>query len=112
MKLYLVCLPLLSLGLFSCNADSEKAATSQGIERTAPSNQKPTVARTFVTAENTNQRLTEGVVLEFQAATQPLETEIAVFVNPGKTFQSFLGIGGAITDASAEVFSMLSSEKQ
>jgi glucosylceramidase len=40
-----------------------------------------------------------------------LETEIAVFVNPEKTFQSYLGIGGAITDASAEVFSKL-SERQ
>jgi glucosylceramidase len=35
-----------------------------------------------------------------------------VFVNPDKTFQTFLGIGGAITDASAEVFAKLSKEKQ
>jgi glucosylceramidase len=26
-----------------------------------------------------------------------------VFVNPAKTFQTYLGIGGAITDASATV---------
>ncbi len=58
----------------------------------------------FTTAENTNQRLTERPTLEFQPATQPLETEIAVFVNPRNTFQSYLGIGGAITDASAEVY--------
>ena len=43
---------------------------------------------------------------------QPLETEIGVFVNPKKKFQEFLGIGGAITDASAEVFSKLSNTKQ
>ncbi len=112
MKLPLFCLPFLFIGLFSCSANDEKIVNVQGNERTAHSDQKPTVARTFTTAENTNQRLTEGVVLEFQTATQPLETEIAVFVNPRKTFQSFLGIGGAITDASAEVFSMLSSDKQ
>jgi glucosylceramidase len=35
-----------------------------------------------------------------------------VFVDPNKTFQTFLGIGGAITDASAEVFAKLSKEKQ
>jgi glucosylceramidase len=112
MKLPLFCLPFLCIGLFSCSANDKKTVYSQGDERTAHSDKKPTVARTFTTAENTNQRLTEGVVLKFQAATQPFETEVAVFVNPRKTFQSFLGIGGAITDASAEVFSMLSGDKQ
>lgn len=112
MKLPFVCLPLLLLGLCSCSANNEKAVNARGDESEALSVQKPTVARIFTTAENTNQRLKEGVVLEFQAATQPLETEVAVFVNPHKTFQSFLGIGGAITDASAEVFSMLSQDKQ
>jgi glucosylceramidase len=112
MKLPLFCLPFLFIGLFSCSANDKKTVNAQGDERTAHSDKKPTVARTFTTAENTNQRLTEGVVLKFQAATQPFETEVAVFVNPRKTFQSFLGIGGAITDASAEVFSMLSGDKQ
>ena len=37
---------------------------------------------------------------------------MAIFVNPKKQFQEFLGIGGAITDASAEVFSKLSKDKQ
>jgi glucosylceramidase len=41
-----------------------------------------------------------------------LETDIAVFVNPKKTFQTYLGIGGAITDASSEVFSALGDEQQ
>lgn len=112
MKLPLFCLPFLFIGLFSCSANDKKTVNAQGDERTAHSDQKPTVARIFTTAENTNQRLTEGVVLKFQAATQPFETEVAVFVNPRKTFQSFLGVGGAITDASAEVFSMLSGDKQ
>ena len=48
----------------------------------------------------------------FISAIQPLETEVSIFVNPNKTFQTFFGIGGAITDASAEVFSSLSSLKQ
>ena len=33
-------------------------------------------------------------------------------VNPNKTFQTFIGIGGAITDASAEVFAKLSEDRQ
>ena len=41
-----------------------------------------------------------------------METEVCVFVDPLKTFQTFLGIGGAITDASAETFAKLPAEKQ
>lgn len=48
----------------------------------------------------------------FQQAAQPLETEVAIFVNPNRTFQTFMGIGGAITDASAEVFALLPEDKQ
>lgn len=66
----------------------------------------------FTTAQNTDLRLTLTHSGVFDQATQPLETEIAVFVNPEKSFQKFLGIGGAITDASAEVFSKLSPLKQ
>ena len=43
---------------------------------------------------------------------QPLETQICIFVNPNKKFQTYLGIGGAITDASAEVFAKLPIENQ
>src|SRR4029078_866372 len=43
---------------------------------------------------------------------QPLETQICVFVDPAKTFQTFLGIGGALTDASAETSANLAQEKQ
>lgn len=57
-------------------------------------------------------RLTQTDKLSFSSSKQPLETEISVFVEPTKTFQNFMGIGGAITDASAEVFAKLSKEKQ
>lgn len=66
----------------------------------------------FITASTTDQRLSRAETLEFKPANQPLETEISVFVNPRKTFQTFLGIGGAITDASAEVFAQLPEDKQ
>ncbi|RLJ67376.1 glucosylceramidase [Lacinutrix venerupis] len=73
---------------------------------------KPTKATLFTTAENTNLRLSHQGEFSFTDAKQPLETEVAVFINPNKSFQTFLGIGGAITDASAEVFAKLSSDKQ
>lgn len=67
----------------------------------------------YTSAENTDFRLTKtDSYLQFTDLKQPLETQICVFVNPNKTFQSFLGIGGAITDASAEVFAKLSMESQ
>jgi len=66
----------------------------------------------YTTAESTNLRLSKTDNLTFSELAQPTERQICVFVNPDKTFQSFLGIGGAITDASAEVFAKLSIEKQ
>lgn len=68
--------------------------------------------KVYTTAKDTNLKLSLTNSLTFNDAVQPLETEVAVFVNPNKTFQTFLGIGGAITDASAEVFSKLSKNKQ
>jgi glucosylceramidase len=66
----------------------------------------------FTTAENSNLRLSKTDNLKFSELKQPTERQICVFVNPQKTFQTFLGIGGAITDASAEVFAKLSKDKQ
>jgi O-glycosyl hydrolase len=66
----------------------------------------------YTTAENTKLRLTQTDKLSFSSSKQPLETEISVFVEPTKTFQNFMGIGGAITDASAEVFAKLGKIKQ
>ncbi|UFH35877.1 glycoside hydrolase family 30 protein [Flavobacterium acetivorans] len=66
----------------------------------------------FTSADNSSLRLSETDNLQFTDLNQPLETQLCVFVNPKKMFQTFLGIGGAITDASAEVFAKLSKESQ
>jgi len=67
----------------------------------------------YTSADNTDFRLTKtDSNLQFTDLKQPLETQICVFVNPNKKFQTFLGIGGAITDASAEVFAKLTKESQ
>jgi glucosylceramidase len=66
----------------------------------------------YTTADSTDLRLTQTATTSFEPAEQPLETEVGIFVNPSKTFQTFFGIGGAVTDASAEVFAKLSPEKQ
>ncbi|AWI25570.1 glycoside hydrolase family 30 protein [Flavobacterium pallidum] len=66
----------------------------------------------YTTAENSSSKLSETQKLEFTKAEQPVEKEISVFVEPKKQFQTFMGIGGAITDASAEVFAKLPKDKQ
>jgi len=66
----------------------------------------------YETAEDTDRRLARMGTFEFGPGVQPAESEISVFVNPAKRFQDFLGIGGALTDASAEVFATLPEEKQ
>lgn len=66
----------------------------------------------ITTAENTNLKLTAVANAMVVPSKQPFEDQIFIVVDPNKTFQTFLGIGGAITDASAEVFAKLSTEKQ
>lgn len=66
----------------------------------------------YTTASGTELRLAETGKATFKAAPQPLENEVSIFVNPKKSFQTLLGIGGAITDASAEVFAQLPPAKQ
>jgi len=69
-------------------------------------------AQVFTTAQGTDQRLTAGASLDFQPAGQPAETQVCVFVDPGHSFQTLLGIGGALTDASAETFYKLPKAQQ
>ena len=66
----------------------------------------------FTTAAGTDYRITLTDTLQFADFGQPLETEPCVFVDPTKSFQTFIGIGGALTDASAETYARLPKEKQ
>ncbi|MFC1689537.1 glycoside hydrolase family 30 beta sandwich domain-containing protein [Pseudomonadota bacterium] len=66
----------------------------------------------YTTAMDTDLHLSQTGNYRFGHADQPSESEVSVFVNPEKKFQEFLGIGGAITDSSAEVFARLPEQKQ
>jgi len=66
----------------------------------------------YTTAENTSHRLSATDKLRFKHLGQPLETQICVFVDPSRTFQTILGIGGALTDAAAETYAKLPGDKQ
>jgi glucosylceramidase len=66
----------------------------------------------FTTAADTEHRIEKTGTSEFRDFGQPLETQICVFVDPNKTFQTHLGIGGALTDAAAETLAKLPAAKQ
>ncbi len=68
--------------------------------------------RVYLTEKNSNHRLSLIDSLSFSDKPQPIEKEISVFVDPKKPFQTLLGIGGALTDASAEVYAKMPREKQ
>ena len=62
----------------------------------------------YTTAENTEYRITKtSDSSRFSDYGQPVESQVCVFVDPTHRFQTILGIGGAITDASAETFAKL-----
>lgn len=90
-------------------ATAALAAGNVSVGQTAPTGKKVVV---FTTAVNTDLRLTLTDTVRFVDFGQPKETEPCIFVDPTKTFQTFVGIGGALTDASAETFAKLPKEKQ
>ncbi|HXE83830.1 MAG TPA: hypothetical protein VN513_10935, partial [Gemmatimonadales bacterium] len=66
----------------------------------------------YTTAESTTFRLTATDTLTFRPSEPTSEGKLYVFVDPRKTFQPFLGIGGALTDAAAETFAKLPAARQ
>ena len=98
--------PLLCVLLAACTGN-EKSASG-----TAAFNTDGKKVVVYTTADSSNLRLTATDTLEFKEKGQPFENEITVFVDPSKTFQTYFGIGAALTDASAETFYKLPKEKQ
>ncbi len=66
----------------------------------------------YTTAEKTAYRLSPTDTITFTNAIQPQETQVSIFVDPSHTFQTLIGIGGALTDAAAETFAKLPAGKQ
>jgi glucosylceramidase len=65
-----------------------------------------------ITAKSTSYRLSKSIQLQLKPKGQPFEHIPCVFVDTTKTYQTFTGIGGAITDAAAETFAKLPGAKQ
>lgn len=74
-----------------------------------PTLAQPFQASVFVTAQETGERL---AAKEPIASSKPGPAQASIFLDDGATFQTIVGIGGAITDAAAEVFAKLPAPKQ
>ncbi|MGO9585112.1 MAG: glycoside hydrolase family 30 protein [Limisphaerales bacterium] len=66
----------------------------------------------YLTARDTGQKLAKAGETELVKGLPAVEQEECIFVDPSKTFQTVLGIGGALTDAAAETFYKLPEGKQ
>jgi glucosylceramidase len=101
----------LVLLIASCSNIKEKEVSNSFSSKSLKRYKNKTL-QVYTTAKDTELRLTKTSEQVFKKKVQPLETEVAIFINPKKTFQKYLGIGGAITDASSEVFSTLNAAQQ
>ena len=97
---------LSALAVYACNNEKQQTPVS---ESWSAEGKKVLV---YTTADSTDLRLASMGELEFKQKPQPLENEITVFVDAGKTFQEYFGTGAAITDAAAETFYKMPKDKQ
>lgn len=88
------------------------AAQKMGLYNSKKFTVKDKLVYVYTTADSSNFRISLTDKLAFKELPQPTEGEVSIFVEPNKTFQTFLGIGAALTDASAEVFAKLPLAKQ
>ncbi|WP_219733336.1 hypothetical protein [Hymenobacter sp. NBH84] len=103
-------LSILAAGILSAPSATAQKATAPAAKAYSAAGKKVQV---YTTAANTQMRLAKADNdLSFQQMGQPLETQVCLFVDPTHTFQSLTGIGGALTDASAEVFAKLPKAQQ
>src|SRR5215204_3056733 len=101
---------VVSFSLFACTESKDKPKVLS-----ASTNDYAVAGKNIIvytTADTANYRLSLTDTLHFADFGQPMETQPCVFVDASKTYQTFLGIGGALTDASAETFAKLPKQKQ
>jgi glucosylceramidase len=104
-----IILATICVAAVACNQSNEKTETPATTNSFSAEGKKVTV---YTTADSTNLRLSITDTLTFKDLAQPLETDVCVFVDPARSFQTLFGIGGALTDASAETFAKLPKDKQ
>lgn len=98
-----------TISLLAFNAPPRKKNNGHSNSHTAATKK----LSVYTSADGSPLRLTlTDSTLQFTDFGQPKETQPCVFVDPTKTFQTMVGIGGALTDAAAETFAKLPVAKQ
>lgn len=69
-------------------------------------------AKIYTTSKAEGKYIDCSVSAPFSKYGQPLEGDAHIFIDLKHRFEKFIGFGGAITDASAEVYAKLPGEKQ
>ena len=96
-------------------AQTQQSSAAQPARPVVASKPFSTNAKTvavYTTADKSEHRISATETLTFKPLGQPKETQTCVFVDPSRTFQTFLGMGGAITDAAVETFAKIPKDKQ
>jgi len=96
---------LAALFLGSCTPEAKKKSGSGTDLQSA-------TAEWYLTAPADSLRLTRMPDLSFEELAQPNEHMPTIMVDPDRKFQTIVGIGGALTDASAETFYKLPEDIQ
>ncbi len=96
--------------LISCSTKNFNPVKSDSIQPAFSAEGKSVTV--YTTADSSSLRLSNTGIVQFKSLEKIKETEIYVFVNPDKSYQTFLGVGGAITDAAAETWAKLPKDKQ
>lgn len=76
---------LATIILVSCGEKKDKSTAT--VDTSFSTEGKKVVV--FTTADSSNYRLSVTDTVEFKEMGQPLETQVCVFVDPAKTFQTF-----------------------
>lgn len=98
--------PFFLLNFSKCKDDQIKS------QKKLSKGMKSRSAKVYTTSHNSKLKLSLTDTVFFSNFKQPLETQIDIVIDPMKEYQEFLGIGAALTDASAETFYKLSKENQ
>lgn len=96
----------LAAGLFASYMSEAKAVSK------ASKKVKTDVVSIYLTSKDGNDRLTLKGTAQLSASHKEQASDVTITASPEKTFQTFLGMGGAFTDAAAETFYKMPADKQ
>jgi glucosylceramidase len=110
----LLCASAAAAGLHGGGAGVAMAAVTEtgAAARTDPAKADGGPWQVVTTAQGGSGRFVAQALAAPRAATQPPETDTAVFVDTGHRYQEVFGFGGAVTDSVAETYAKLTPAAQ